>query len=287
MTLARNTRLLGAATVVALTAGALGVVAPAAATSAPLAYTCAVLGQTRTFTMVADLDAPPTIAFGETIAANAIGTLTVPEDVTAAIRSDLAARRVDGKADVNAAVSGTSRPWTLVFPATDVPAAGPMTLIGVGTAGNYAATKVGTTYDVVAGHFTAVLNFYNAAGAPTSPVPSTSVSCSLNAGQTGAVDTIEVVKDTTTTKVKGRDRAPGVKPRVKVKVKTAHGRRAKGEVRVKILRKGDKVRTSIVTLEKGHARVPLAGLSGSYVVRAKYLGTGRFKGSSVKDKISV
>ena len=63
--------------------------------------------------------------------------------------------------------------------------------------------------------------------------------------------------------------------------------RAKGDVRVKILRKGDKVRTSIVTLEKGHARVPLAGLSGSYVVRAKYLGTGRFKGSSVKDKISV
>ena len=119
--------------------------------------------------LVADLDAPPTIAFGETIAANAIGTLTVPEDVTAAIRSDLAARRVDGKADVNAAVSGTSRPWTLVFPATDVPAAGPMTLVGVGTAGNYAATKVGTTYDVVAGHFTAVLNFYNAAGSPHLP----------------------------------------------------------------------------------------------------------------------
>ena len=120
MTLARNTRLLGAATVVALTAGALGVVAPAAATSAPLAYTCAVLGQTRTFTMVADLDAPPTIAFGETIAANAIGTLTVPEDVTAAIRSDLAAtagrrqgrrqrRRQRHLAPVDAGVPGDRR----------------------------------------------------------------------------------------------------------------------------------------------------------------------------------
>lgn len=287
MTLVRNLRLLGAATALALAGGALGVVSPAVAASAPLAYTCAVLGQSRTFTLVADLDAPPTIGFGETVTPTAIGTLTLPEDVTAAIRSDLGARRVDGRADVSTVISGTPRPWTLVFPPTDVPPAGAMTLTGVGTGGEYPGVKVGTIYDVWVGSFTAVLNFTNAAGAPTSPVPSTSLSCTMNAGQSGAVDTITVVKDQTTTKVKGRDRAPGVKPRVKIKVAAAHGHRAKGEVRVKILRKGEKVRTTVIGLQKGRARVSLDGLSGSYVVRAKYLGSGRFKGSSVKDKISV
>ena len=165
MTLARNTRLLGAATAVALTAGALGVVAPAAATSAPLAYTCAVLGQTRTFTMVADLDAPPTIAFGETIAANAIGTLTLPEDVTAAIRSDLAARRVDGKADVNAAVSGTLAPVDAGVPG-DRRAAGRSDDAGRRRHRRQLRRRPRSarSYDVVAGNFTAVLNFYQRRG---------------------------------------------------------------------------------------------------------------------------
>ena len=79
---------MGAVGAVALTCGALGVVAPAQAVTASPTYTCTSLAFTgaRQFTMVADTDAPRRMAYGETVTPTATATITVPEDVTTSIR---------------------------------------------------------------------------------------------------------------------------------------------------------------------------------------------------------
>jgi len=282
-------RLVGALTVGALTGTALGVVAPAAATSAALTYTCTSPGFTgpKQFTMVADTDAPGRIAFGETIAPTATGTVTVPEDVTAVFRDGLMAKRVDGRADVAATVDDVVRPWSLAIPQTNVPPNGTLTLEGTGSAGTFTGAKVGTVYDIAVGNFNATLNFYSANGSPSAP--STTVTCVLNPGQTAAVDTIRVVKDGTATSVKAPDINRGGLARAKVKVVSDHGKTPKGKVKAILLRSGNKLLSKKVGLRDGRVKVKLVrlGRAGDYTVKVKYLGHRNFKRSNAKDTFTV
>jgi len=264
------------------------VVGPAAATSAALTYTCPVLGQAKQFTMVADTDAPGRIAYGETVAPTATGTVTVPEDVTTTIRDTLMAKKIDGKADVAATVDETARPWTLAIPQTNVPQRGTLTLTGTGPAGTFEGTKVGSIYDIAVGNFTATLNFYDANGTPSTP-PNTQVVCILNPGQATAVDSIRVVRDTTSTTVAARDINKGARAKAKVKVASEHGLTPKGKVKAKLFRDGQRLQTKQVFLRDGKRVVRFVRLAkaGTYTVRAKYVGSANFKGSSQTDTFTV
>lgn len=280
----------GALTVGALTATALGVFAPAAASSAALTYTCISPGFAgpKQFTMVADTDAPGRIAYGETVTPTATGRVTVPEDVTTTIRDGLMAKKVDGKADVAATVDNETRPWDLAIGQTNVPPKGTMTLEGTGSAGEFRGTEVRRVYNVAVGDFTATLNFYNANGTPAAP--STTVVCTLNAGQNAAVDTVKVVKDKTTTAVTARDIRKGQKAKAKIKVTSDFGLTTKGKLKVKLLRNGKKLKSKQVYLRDGQRKVKFVRVrntSGDYAIKAKYVGHPNFRGSSARDPFTV
>jgi uncharacterized protein DUF6801 len=285
MTVDLSKRLVGAVGALALTGGALGAVAPAHAASAALTYACTgtVPGTSGTYTMVADTDAPRRIAYGETVTPTATGTVTVPEAVTTAIRDTIGAKKVDGRADVAATVDGTANPWTLTVPMTNVPPHGTMTLVGTGPAGTFTGEKVGRIFDIAVGNFTATVNFYEANGTPRIP-PSTTVTCVLNPSQSGAVDTIKVVKDKTTTTVMPRQTRLGAKVKAKIKVVAEHGETVKGRVKAKLFRNGNRIQTKQVYLRDGKRKVTFirAQRPGNYKVVGKYVGHQNFRGSRGK-----
>jgi hypothetical protein len=290
MTVRFRTRLVGAAGALALVGGAIGVTSPAEAASATLTYTCTspALGAPSQFTAVFDTDAPAKIAYGETVTPTVTGTVTVPENVTATIRDTIMAKKVDGKADVAATVDEVARPWSLAIPQTNVPPSGTMTLEGTGSAGTFAGAVVGTVYDIATGNFTATLNFYQANGSPTVP-PSATMTCALNPGQNAAVDTIKVVKDSTTTQVNARDINKGGKAKAKVTVVSDHGKTVKGKIRAKLVRHGNVLMTKVLSLKDGKRRVSFLRLykEDTYKVKVKYLGHQNFKGSRGSDTFQV
>jgi hypothetical protein len=285
MTVELSKRFVGAVGALALTGGALGAVAPAHAASAALTYTCTGTAPgPGTYTMVADTDAPRRIAYGETVTPTATGTVTVPENVTTAIRdAPVNAKKVDGRADVAATVDGTANPWTLTVPQTNVPPNGTMTLVGTGPAGTFTGEQVGRIFDIAVGNFTATINLYQANGTPTTP-PTMTVACVLNPSQNGAVDTIKVVKDKTATTVLPRQTRLGAKVKAKVKVVAEHGRTAKGRVKAKLYRNDNLIQTKQVYLRDGKRKVNFkrAQRPGSYKVVAKYVGHQNFRGSRGK-----
>ena len=287
MTSPLKTRLLSAVAAVTLTGGALGAMAPADAVTGTLAYTCTAFGQPKAFTMVADTDAPKKIAYGETTTPQVTGTVTVPEDVTQAIR-DLQAQKVDGTTVVAATTDGVASPWTLTVPQTNVPPNGSLVLTGTGPAGTFEGTKVGTVYDLAIGDFTATLNLRRANGDLVAP-PQTTFACTLNPGQSAAVDTIKVVKDATTTKVNARDIVRGAKAKAKVTVTAEHGTTPKGKIKAKLVRNGKVWQTKVLSLRDGARKVTFdrVRVTGTFTVRAKYLGHGNWKSSRSVDTFSV
>ncbi len=286
-----NPRLLGALGALALTGGALGVVAPSSAATGTLAYTCTVpVSGAKPFTAVADTDAPGKIAYGETVTPTVTGTHHLPRGRHHhPAGCTVGAKKVDGKADVAATVDGVATPWTLAVPQTNVPPNGALVLTGTGPAGTFTGTKVGTVYDLAVGNFTATINNYQANGTPTTTLPTAVVPCVLNAGQNAAVDTIKVVKDVTTTTVKAPDISKGEQARAKVKVVSDHGQTAKGKIKAKLVRNGNVIVTKLVSLQEGKRKVKFVTLTktGNYSVKVKYVGNQNFKGSSSKDAFTV
>lgn len=281
-------RRVGAATTAVLVGMGLGLVAPAAATSGALAYTCSVLGNSRQFSVMADTDAPVRLAFGATVAANAAVRITVPEDVRAAFRL-FGVRKIDGTADLAAAVDGAATPWSLPIGRVDVPDSGPMTLDGYGAGSPFTGSKVGTVHQVAMGNLTATLAFYDANGAPASPVSGETVECTLDDGQDPAVDAVKVVKDRTATRVRARGISRGDRPKARIRIAAEHGKRPKGTVRVALRRKGDELRSRKVPLERGTATVKFTRLRdpGRYAVEVKYLKHKNFRRSKTRDAFRV
>ncbi len=291
MTSRTRTRLVaatGAATLTAgLTAGLVVATSPAEAVTGTLNYTCTILGQPKTVTVVADTDAPRRIAYGETITPAASGILTSPADVADQVRL-AGAKKADGKADVAATVDDTARPLTLTVPSTNIPPNGPLVLEASGPAGPFAGTKVGNVYDIAVGNFTTVLNLTEANGTPIAGSPQT-IPCVLNPGQNAAVDTIKVVRDKTTTTVDAPDIAKGAKATADVAVVSEHGTTAKGKIKVELVRNGKVWQTKIVALRGGHKQVTLQRIhaKGNYKVKVKYVGRESWKGSRDVDAFTV
>ena len=290
MTSRTRTRLVAATGAATLTAGlttGLVVASPAEAATGTLNYTCAILGQPKTVTVVADTDAPGKIAYGETIAPAANGTITIPADVADQARL-AGAKKADGKADVAATVDGEARPLALTVPSTNIPPNGPLVLEASGPAGSFAGTKVGEVDDIAVGNFTTLLNLYEANGTPIAGSPQT-IPCVQDPGQNAAVDTIKVVRDKTTTTVKARDIKKGSKAKAKVAVASEHGTTAKGKVKVKLVRNGKVWQTKIVALRDGVRKVTLQRIhaTGNYKVKAKYVGRESWKGSRGVDPFTV
>jgi hypothetical protein len=289
MTSSTRTRLVAAAGATALTAGLTGlaVVSPAEAATGTLNYTCTILGQPKNVTVVADTDAPNKIAFGETITPTASGTITIPADVADQARL-AGAKKADGKADVAATVDGAARPMALTVPSTNIPPNGPLVLEASGPAGSFEGTTVGNVYDIAVGNFTTVLNLYEANGTPIAGSPQ-NIPCVLNPGQDAAVDTIKVVKDSTTTTVAARDIGKGAKAKAKVSVASEHGTMVKGKVKAKLVKNGNVLQTKVMSLRDGVRKVKFQRLStkGTYTIKAKYVSGSSWKGSKSKDAFTV
>ena len=268
--------------------GSTALLAPAGAVSGNLTYTCTVLGQPKPFAVVADTDAPATIAYGETITPTATGVITIPEDVVITA-SEGGAKKMDGKADVAATVNGVARPMTLVLGQTNVPKSGPLALEVAGPAGAFVGSEVGTAYAVSVGNFTATLNLYEANGAPLPGLSPQVIPCVLDAGHNPYVDTITVVKDTTTVSVAARDIAPTRRPKAKVSVVATHGSVPAGTIKAKLLRKGKVVQTKVLGLRDGARRVRFqqVATTGDYTVRVRYQGGENWTGDRETDTFTV
>ena len=288
MTVRLPARLVAAVGTLALAATAVAL--PAGAVSGTLTYTCTVLGAAKQFKVVADTDAPASVAYGETVAPTASGTITVPEDVVTTAR-DGGAKKVDGKADVTATVNGAPRPLTLTAAKqTNVPNSGTMDIEVSGPAGSFAGAAAGTSYAVAVGDFVATLNLYEANGtvlpAPLSPQV---IPCVIDAGQNPAVDTITVVKDATTATVVARDITAHHRPKAKVTVTSEHGTIPLGSIKAKLLRKGKVLQTKVLALRDGVRKVRFAPVAktGDYTVRVRYQGGANWTGARETDTFTV
>ena len=197
---------------------------------------------------------------------------------------------MDGKADVAATVSGEARPMTLTAKQTNVPNSGPMQIEVSGPAGSFVGAAAGTTYAVAVGDFTATLNLYEANGTPLpSPMSPQVIPCVLNAGQSPAVDTITVVKDTTTTSVIARDITANHRPKAKVTVTAEHGSVPQGSIKAKLLRKGKVLQTKVLCLRDGARKVRFAPVAktGDYTVKVRYQGGANWTGDRETDTFTV
>ena len=261
---------------------------PAGAVGSTLPYTCQVLGQTRTFSAGLDTDAPTRLAYAQTAPTWISLTLTLPEDVTATIRDDLRAATVEGTASVAGKVGKKQTPWAFTFPRTTVPPTGSLVLIGSVPSVTFTGRKIDRMWRIRAGDLATSLRFYRADGQPTSPIPAANVACALPAGQAPLVSTVTVVKDTTTTTVIGKDTAKGSRGRAKVKVASTYGTTPRGDVRVKVFHRGEKVAERVLALKRGKVKLRTRRLTErGWSVTAKYLGNDVLRGSHGSDKIKV
>ncbi len=258
--------------------------------TAPLPYTCQVLGQTRTFLVQVSTDAPTRLAFGETVAATATATITVPEDVTTTFRDDLRAASVDGQLALPGGVNKAMAAWTLPIARTALPPAGSsLVLTSAVPVGTFEGKRIDQKWRVrIGAELSGTLALYRADGSPASPVPNVTIACTLTDRERALVQKITTVKDTTTTTVRGKDTTKGSRGKAKITVVSTHGRNPKGEVRVKVFHRGELVSDRVVELEKGKAKVRTRRLDErGWSVSAKYLGSSKMRGSHGSDKVKV
>jgi hypothetical protein len=273
----------------AMMAALLSVTAAYAAT-APLPYTCQVLGQTRTFLVHVGTDAPTRLAFGETVAATATVTITLPEDVTTTLRDDLRAASVDGQLAAPAAVNKAKAAWALPIGRTALPAAGSsLVLVSAVPVGTFEGKRIDQKWRVrIGADLSGTLSLYRADGSAASPVPNVSIACTMTDRERALVQKVITVKDTTTTTVRGKDTVKGSRGKARITVASTHGRNPKGEVQVKVFHRGELVSERVVELEKGKAKVRTRKLlERGWSVSAKYLGSSKMRGSHGSDKIKV
>ncbi|KRF15400.1 hypothetical protein ASG90_11905 [Nocardioides sp. Soil797] len=178
----------------AVAAGSLSTIAmaPAAqAESASLNYTCGVpiLGD-QTFSVVADTDAPDSIAVGETFTPTVTSTVTIPSNVSGAIKGLLGAETAEGSAVAQTLVNGESSSVDLTVPVTTIPD-GELTVVATGEGAPVTATEAGEIV-LATGDFSSHLLFKKADG---SEALTADVDCALDEGQDATVDTVAVVSE--------------------------------------------------------------------------------------------
>lgn len=185
-------RKIAATATLALAAGSLSTIAmaPAAqAESAALNYTCGVpiLGD-QTFTVVADTDAPDSIGVGDTFTPTVTSTVTIPDNVSGAIKGILGAETAEGTAVAQTLVNGEPSSVDLTVPVTQIPD-GPLEVVATGEGAPVTASEPGEI-ELTTGDFSSHLLFKKADG---SEALTADVDCTLDEGQDATVDTVTVV----------------------------------------------------------------------------------------------
>lgn len=309
-----------------LVGGAALVVAPANAASVVLNYDCDVpiVGQ-KVFTVVADTDAPATLAANTSVGISSTAQVTVPADLIDLMRGILGARFISGTSDVKQSLNGVESTNVLAIARTAVPASGAMTVPAAGPGGTLPAGTVGQTYTITAGDFLAKMVIEKADGS----TQNFDIPCVVQAGQDVTVDTVTVADQTTppttpptttptttppttppaTTPTTAPTTAPTVAPvvkadssttakakyaaatkkaTVKVAVKAATGS-ATGRVKVTLKKGSKKVKTVTVNLAGGKAKATFKKIaaSGKYKVVVAYAGSSTTNASSARTSFKV
>lgn len=273
----------GGASVALAATGLVVATAPAHAASAPLDYTCTVLGSD--YNMTASFAAPATVPVGGT--AKFTASVVVPGDLVGLLNL-VGAKALSGTgtADLTATPTGSEvgvpAAAALTLPKTDVPASGDMTVPATGSVPLPATLPVGSVLDIEAGDYTADLTVHQADGSTSGPL---AVPCTLDEGQDASAGQVTVVKAGSKTKLT----AKGKKKQAVITVKVASTTTVKATGKVKVSLKGPKKVTKTVKLnKKGVAKLKVKKLKkGTYKVAAKYAGDKSVKGSSAKTKVKV
>jgi hypothetical protein len=265
--------------------GLTGVVAlaPAGAVSVALTYHCTTspnVGE-HDFTAVVDTNAPATLGAGMTVPITVTSDVTIPDEFAETLRTTFHVATVEGTSQSTGTVNGAGRVSTLAIPKTAVPAAGTtMHVIGTGAGGTITGGAVGSSILLGAGNFTATLTPRDTAGNVAVPGPIT-FACALTppTGQNLLVDTVNVVRTTTTTAltVDGPVEYGGL-PTANVAV-TQAGSKVKPSGSVAIIYAG---KTVTVTLKAGKAKtkLPQALTMGTNQVTAVFTPTDKDKSPS-------
>ncbi|QIX27386.1 hypothetical protein ncot_12825 [Nocardioides sp. JQ2195] len=256
---------------------------PAQAESASLSYTCTVpiLGD-KTFTVVADTDAPAKTVVGQSFTPAVASTVTIPEDVAGLISGVLGATTVEGTAVVTTLVGDRTEAVDLAVPLTEIPA-GPLAVVATGVGAPVTATKAGQLV-LASSDFTSHLVFKKADGseALTADVP-----CTLDEGQDATVDTIAVAKAGTRTSASVK--YVKSKKQFKLTAKVKAPVKATGTVKLAVTKNGKKFKTVKAKVNKrGVAKATVKRVKkGKYVIKATYSGNKNLKASTDKVKKKV
>lgn len=268
----------------AMAAGTGAVVAPATAATPDTAYTCETLIGPQEFTAVADTNLPATIQYGAQRAVRYTATVTVPASLSELAYGLLGARSADGTGQVSLTLDGANVSFPVTIANAPVPPTGPLAVTSTGTAGTINANRIGTI-DVVGGPFSAVLNFRNDAGDVLLPAET---SCVVAGEQNPVIDSVNVVKATSTTATTLKPNQSKRRVAVKTVVKSRFGTAVEGKVRYVLKRNGVKVKTVTVKLSNGRAAGAFTNLrrSGTYTIQTTYLGSATLRQSKDLDRFN-
>lgn len=284
--------LLAGTAAVAMAAGSGAVLAPAGSVTGDLVYVCTTPIGPKDFKTVTDTDLPTTMQYGQSVAAvNLTSTVTIPADLAGLAYGFLGARTVDGNGVANVNIGATPAAVTSTIAKADIPATGDAPVVASGAAPAFKADTIGKTV-VTAADYVANLTFYNEAGEPAITVEAACAPKTVNDNGTPddtsddtpftqdlTVDTVNVVKATSTTNTKLSPSKAKRKVVARTVVKSKYGTPVTGKVRYVLKRNGVKVKTVTKTLSSAKASVTFTKLkpSGKYAVVSSYLGSATLK----------
>lgn len=248
---------------------------PADAVSGALTYSCTSSHDAATYAVgaVVDTNAPAGLVVQQSVSLVATATVTLPDALTAAMRS-AGATSVSGSTQVAEVVDGTTRTLNQTVPSTPVPATGSLKVTSSGPGGTIRGVAAGTPVVITAGGVSVAVTGYDAAGAVRYAI--VLLTCQLApANQNALVDTVPVLPIPTTTSLEARvSPIPyGTSAKLVVKV-TKAGTTAKPDGTVALTTNGETVSAAV---ENGKAVVslPPARKMGATTVSAAFTPTDK------------
>lgn len=292
MTLRHRTtvRTVAAGSALGLTATAaavLGTAVPASA-AATLNLDCTVpIVGAKTFSVQMDTNAPARLTTGSATRPKLTTVMTVPTDLADLMRGVLSTDTISGTITSHMTVNGVETPVTVTIPATAVPESGAIPLQGTGTFSAITAGKPGKAITLGAGDQDVMMTLVDSDGDPAgSPFE---IPCTPTDGQDLTVDTVNVVKAGSTTRVGATYQARKDTAVGRATVKTSNRIAATGKVKFILKRGAHKVGAATRTLHGGKAAATFKKIHkhGTYKLTVQYLGSTRVNRSTGSDTFRV
>jgi hypothetical protein len=260
---------------------------PAQAESASLTYTCVVLGGNQTFTSVLDTNAPATLPVGKTVDTITSANVTVPASL-AGLLSAIGAATFSGTATATGYTDGLAQTIEMEVPSTPVPASGDMVVPSSGPSGSITGQHAGDVITLSGGDFTSTLDFLKSDGTPL--LTDQAIPCTLDPDQDATVDTVQVVKASSTSAASAHYKKRLKQVNAFSKVRGAYGNDPSGKVSF-VLKKGKhQVAAKSARLNAANAaQVTFRRISkpGTYTVTTTYAGNTDLNGSKAKTTFTV